>query len=330
MKSIKGKKILVTGAGGFIGSHLTETLLRQRAKVTALLRYTSQGRTGWLEQLPERLKTKINIVFGDIRDPDICQRAVNGNTHVFHLAAQIAIPYSYIAPRDFTAVNVMGTANLLQAARESGVKKFLQVSTSEVYGTARYVPIDENHPQTAQSPYSASKIAADKLAQSFHLSFGLPTVTVRPFNCYGPRQSARAIIPTIILQALRGRTVRLGNTDSRRDMNYVSDITDGMIAAAFTDKTTGVVLNLATGTDYSIGEIVDLVGNILNKRLIIKSERKRIRPKNSEVWRLQGDNRLAARLIGYKPKFALLLGMKKTIEFFENHLAMYDREDYQL
>jgi len=329
-KSVKNKKILVTGAAGFIGSHLTEILVKESARVTVLVRYTSSGKIGWLEYFPPSMKNRLKIIHGDIRDPDICGSAVQGNDYVFHLAAQIAIPYSYIAPRDFMAVNSLGTANLLQAARAEKVKKFLHVSTSEVYGTAQYAPIDEQHPQTAQSPYSASKIAADKLVQSFNLSFGLPAVTVRPFNCFGPRQSARAITPTIILQALRGRTIRLGNVNSSRDMNYVEDITNGMIAAGMDDETSGLTMNLATGKDHSIEEMVSMIGDIIGKRLIIKTERRRRRPGKSEVWRLVGDNSLAGSTIGYKPKFTIRAGLKKTISFFEKNIDLYPKEDYQL
>ena len=330
MTSIKNKKVLVTGAGGFIGSHLTEKLTRHGARVTALLRYTSSGKTGWLEYSPPKIKDNINFRFGDIRDPDVCETAIKSNDYIFHLAAQIAIPYSYIAPRDFLSVNGIGTANMLQSARSYNVKKFLHVSTSEVYGTAQYVPIDEKHPQTAQSPYSASKIAADRMVESFNLSFGLPTVIVRPFNTYGPRQSARAVLPTIILQALHGSSIRLGNITTRRDMNFVGDTVDGMIAAAFSNKTDGQTVNLATGNDYSIEDMVTIIGDILGKRLRIKSEKRRIRPKKSEVLRLRGDNTLARDLFGFKPANSIKSGLKKTIQFFEKNIELYNREDYQL
>ena len=330
MHSNKGWKVLVTGGGGFIGSHLVARLLQIGAEVTVLARYTSSGKAGWLEFLPDDRKRHLTMLFGDVRDPDICIKAVRGQEYIFHLAAQIAIPYSYIAPRDFLTVNGLGTANLLQAARAEKVKKFLHVSTSEVYGSAQYVPIDEKHPQVAQSPYSASKIAADKLVESFHLSFGLQTVTVRPFNCYGPRQSARAIIPTIILQALGGKNIGLGNVRTRRDMNYVEDIAEGMIAAAFSKKTIGKTINLATGRDYSIRDIVGMVGDILGKKLIIKTESRRLRPVDSEVMRLQGDGRLARKLIGYSPAHDLKSGLAATIRFFENNISQYKREDYQL
>jgi NAD dependent epimerase/dehydratase len=330
MVKIAGKKVLVTGAGGFIGSHLTEALLKANARVTALLRYTSEARLGRLTFLPSNLQNKLNIIFGDIRDPDICLQAIEKNDYIFHLAAQIAIPYSYIAPRDFLNVNAIGTANMLQAARTRNIKKFLHVSTSEIYGTAQYVPIDENHPQVAQSPYSASKIAADKMAQSFYLSFGLPIVTVRPFNCYGPRQSARAIIPTIILQALHSRTIKLGNINTRRDMNFVSDTVSGMIAAAFDSKTAGLTINLASGKDYSIEEIVSIIGDILGKKLTIKTEKKRLRPDKSEVKRLVGDSHLAESKIGYTSQVSIKSGLEKTIRFFEKNLSLYSKEDYQL
>jgi dTDP-glucose 4,6-dehydratase len=330
MIPVNSKKVLVTGAGGFIGSHLVETLLKQKAEVTALARYTSSGKAGWLEYLPENAQKSLHIIYGDIRDPDICQKAIEGNDYVFHLAAQIAIPYSYIAPRDFLTVNALGTSNMLAEAKEAKIKKFLHVSSSEVYGTAQYVPIDERHPQVGQSPYSASKIAADKMVESFHLSFGLPTVTIRPFNCYGPRQSGRAIIPTIILQALHGNVIRLGNIATRRDMNYVTDIVDGMIAACFTKATTGKTVNLATGRDYSIKEIVALVGEIMGKKLTIRSEKRRIRPDKSEVLRLQGDNHLARKLFRYKAKFQLKNGLIDTIAFYETNRALYKKEDYQL
>jgi NAD dependent epimerase/dehydratase len=328
MLPIKGKKILVTGGAGFIGSHLVEELIRQKAIVTVLARYTSSGRAGWLEYFPDR--DKLSIIFGDIRDPDICQTAVDRNDYIFHLAAQIAIPYSYIAPRDFLTVNAIGTANILQAARQQKVKKILHVSTSEAYGTAQYVPIDESHPQVAQSPYAASKIAADKMAESFFHSFGMPIVTVRPFNCYGPRQSARAVIPTIILQALKGNIIKLGNIETRRDMNYVADIASGMIKAVFTANTDGKVFNLATGKDYSIEEIVNLTADILGRNLKIKADRKRIRPDNSEVRRLQGDSKLAKKLIGYNSQYQLRDGLIKTIEFFERNIDLYKKEEYQL
>ncbi|MCX6826959.1 MAG: GDP-mannose 4,6-dehydratase [candidate division Zixibacteria bacterium] len=329
MNSPTNKRILVTGAGGFIGSHLVETLIERQAIVTALVRYTSNGKAGWLEFLPQSIKKRVKIVYGDSRDVDICLAAVAKNEYIFHLAAQIAIPYSYLAPRDFLIVNSLGTANILQAARLWRAKKFLHVSTSEVYGTAQYIPIDEKHPQVAQSPYAASKIAADKMVESFHLSFGLPTVIVRPFNCYGPRQSARAIIPTITLQALKGNIIKLGNIETRRDMNYVDDIIEGMISACFHKGTDGKTFNLASGKDYSVEEMVSLVADILGKKLDIRRDGRRIRPVKSEVQRLCGNSQWAAKSIGYKGKCRFKDGLKKTIRFYEDNIALYKKEDYQ-
>ncbi len=330
MKSIRGKKILITGAGGFIGSHLTKLLLGKGADVTAFVRYTSHAGTGSLESMPARISKNLKLVYGDIRDPDICQEAVKGKEYIIHLAAQIAIAFSYTAPRDFLTVNAIGTANLLQAAKSVGVKRFVNVSTSEVYGSAQYIPIDEKHPQVAQSPYAASKIAADKLAQSFYYSFNFPVVTVRPFNCYGPGQSARAIIPTIILQALRGRTVNLGNIKPRRDFNYVADIAEGLTAACFKPGLNGLTLNLASGKDYSIEETSAIIGDILGRKLIIKIDPRRKRPIKSEVNRLIGNYSLAKNMIGYEPRHTLISGLKKTIRFFEKNIDRYRREDYQV
>jgi len=330
MLSLKGKKVLVTGAGGFIGSHLTEKLLRAKAEVTAFLRYTSSGNMGQLRFLPLRLRKNIHLIYGDIRNQEDCLRAMEGVQYVFHLAAQIAIPYSYIAPGDFLMVNAIGTVNMLQTARRLKIKKYVQVSTSEVYGTAQYVPIDENHPKVAQSPYAASKIAADGVAESFYRSFDFPVVTVRPFNTYGPRQSARAVIPAIILQGLKGRIVNLGNTETRRDLNYVDDIANGMMLGCFNKNTVGMTLNLASGKDYSIAEIVGFTGDILGKKLLVKRDKRRVRPKSSEVDRLVGDSGLAEKVMQYLPANDMLSGLEKTIRFFEENIDLYDREDYQI
>jgi len=327
---LNGKKILVTGAGGFIGSCLTEKLLKSKADLTVLVRYTSHSGRGWLDSLSERLTAGLRVVFGDIRDADLCRLAVDGNHYIFHLAAQIAIPYSYIAPRDFINVNALGSANLLQAARSAKIKSFVHISTSEVYGSAQYVPIDERHPQVAQSPYAASKIAADKTAEAFHRSFRLPVITVRPFNCFGPRQSPRAVLPTIIIQALRGKTIRLGNIHTRRDLNFVDDIAEGMIAAGFCRKAIGKTFNLATGVDHSIKELVELVGEILGKKLTIKLENRRRRPAASEVTRLQGSRLEAEKLFGYAPRTVFKDALRKTIAFYEKNLTRYRKEDYQL
>src|SRR6476659_2945591 len=262
--------VVVTGAGGFIGSHLTERLVQLGAKTRAFVRYTSNGSWGWLDQ--SDLKNDFDVFHGDIRDHDTVARAVAGADVVFHLAALIAIPYSYHAPLSYVRTNVEGTLNVLQAVQQAGSGLVIHTSTSEVYGTARTVPIDENHPLQGQSPYSASKIGADKIAESFHLSFGLPVVTVRPFNTFGPRQSARAVIPTIITQALNGSEIRLGNLEPTRDLNYVSDIVEGFIAAGQAPKAIGQVINLGSGKEIAIGELASLILRLLNKDLPILSE----------------------------------------------------------
>lgn len=330
MTTKKGQKILVTGAGGFIGSHLTEYLIDSGAEVTAFVRYTSTGKAGFLDDLDENKRRKLKIVFGDIRDRDGGRRAVTGQDIIVHLAAQIAIPYSYIAPADFVSVNVNGTLNILSAAREAKVKRIVQLSTSEVYGSAQYVPIDEKHPLTAQSPYSASKIAADKLAESFCRSFGLPVVIARPFNTYGPRQSPRAVIPTIILQALQGKVIRLGNVDTRRDLNYVGDTAKALAGIALSKKGVGGQFNIATGKDYSIAEVVGMVGDILGKKLTIKTEPRRVRPKESEVDRLLGDGSLAQKTFGLGRPTDIKTGIKQTADYFESHIGSFPKEDYRL
>lgn len=326
----QGKKILVTGAGGFIGSHLTERLLDMSAAVTAFVRYTSTGRIGHLAGIDPDKRSRLRIVHGDIRDRDDVMRAVSGNDCILHLAAQIAIPYSYIAPADFISVNTVGTLNILSAARDLGVARVVHMSTSEVYGSAQYLPIDEQHPLVAQSPYAASKIAADKLAESFHCSFNLPVVIARPFNTYGPRQSARAVVPTIILQALRGNTIRLGNTTTRRDLNFVVDTARALAMIALSGRGVGGRFNIATGKDYAVSDLVTAVGDILGKKLTIKSERRRIRPENSEVSRLLGDGTLADRTFRLGKRTDLKAGLAPTISYFEAHLDEFSDEDYQL
>lgn len=329
-KSILGRKILVTGAGGFIGSHLTEKLIRSGAEVTALVRYTSSGTAGFIDRFDRKLINKLQIVYGDIRNRDDVIRAIGQNEIILHLAAQIAIPYSYLAPGDFLDVNAGGSLNILTVSKNAKVKRIVLMSTSEVYGSAQYVPIDEKHPQVAQSPYSASKIAADKLAESFHLSFNTPVVIARAFNTYGPRQSARAVIPTIILQALRGKIIRLGNIETRRDLNYVGDTADALIKIGLSRKGAGQQFNICTGTDYSIGELVEMVGEILGKKLIVKTESRRTRPKGSEVDRLLGDGTKGEKLFGLGKKISLKSGLTKTIAWFEKNEKMIKKEDYQL
>lgn len=321
--------MLVTGAGGFIGSHLTEALTRLGAKTRALVRYTSAGGWGWLDE--SELKHDIEVVAGDLRDRDAVRGALAGVEQVFHLGALIAIPYSYRAPDSYVQTNVIGTLNVLQGAREAGVERVVHTSTSEVYGTAQYVPIDEKHPLVGQSPYSASKIAADKLAESFHLSFALPVVTVRPFNTYGPRQSARAVIPTIVTQCLTGDTMRLGNLAPTRDLTFVSDTVEGFLCAARAgDAALGQTVNLGAATDISIGDLAQKIAGLMNKAVKIESDTQRIRPAGSEVDRLLADNGLAQKLIGWKPQVPLDEGLRQTIHWIEKNLPRFRADTYQL
>ena len=320
------KRVLVTGAGGFIGSHLIERLVRSGARVRALVRYNSMGRRGWLDS--SQVGDEVETVLGDVRDGDCVRRACESMDVVFHLAALIGIPYSYEAPLSYVRTNVEGTLNVLKAARETGVAKVVHTSTSEAYGTARYAPMDENHPLQAQSPYSASKIAADKLAQSFHLSYGLPVVTVRPFNAFGPRQSARAVIPTIIIQALEGSPVRLGSLHPTRDYTYVEDTADGFILAAGSDATAGRVINLGSGRETSIGDIAKMILKEVGGDLEIVTEQERKRPPESEVERLVADGRLAKELLGWQPARSFEEGLRLTVEWFRNNRERYRPDVY--
>lgn len=299
-------KILVTGAGGFIGSHLTEELVKQGEEVRAFVRYNSRDERGLLEDLPKGIQSQIEFVPGDLKDPDGIKKTVKGCSKVFHLGALIAIPYSYVHPFDFIQTNVTGTANLLNACLENdSIEKIIHTSTSEVYGTARYMPIDEKHPLQAQSPYAASKIAADKLAESYYLSFGLPIATLRPFNTFGPRQSLRAIIPTIISQAINGEKIRLGNIEPRRDFLFVRDTIRGFIELAKCSKAVGKVVNIGTGRDISIKELVKKIVDQMGRTREIKAERRRIRPEKSEVMQLIADIRLAKKLFKWAPRYTL-------------------------
>jgi dTDP-glucose 4,6-dehydratase len=325
MNGLSGKKVLVTGAGGFIGSHLTERLVRLGADVRALLHYNSLGTKGWLDHSDSA--GEIDCRFGDIADRDSVREAITGCEVVFHLAALIGIPYSYVAPESYIRTNVSGTLNVLQAARESGAL-VIQTSTSEVYGTAKLVPIDESHPLQGQSPYSASKIGADKLAQSFHLSFGLPVVTVRPFNTYGPRQSLRAIIPTIIVQALKGGVVRLGNLGPTRDLNFVGDTVDGFVRAAQTPAAIGGTFNLGTGAEISVGALVDLIAKALGQELIPVLDDERVRPQGSEVERLLADASSARAVLGWKPMVTMEDGIRRTIAWLRENLDHYRAMSY--
>ena len=315
------KNVLVTGADGFIGSHLTESLVRAGYSVRAFVMYNSFNSWGWIDHLPEEIKKSIEIFAGDIRDPHGVNEAVQGSDAVLHLAALIAIPYSYHSPDTYIDTNVKGTLNVLQASRKSGVKRIVHTSTSEVYGTARFVPITEEHPLQGQSPYSASKIGADQLAYSFYSSFDLPVVIARPFNTYGPRQSARAVIPTVITQIANGeKRLKLGATTPTRDFSYVQDTVDAFIATLRSEVGLGDVVNFGSNFEISIGEIVTLIAEKMNVKIEITSDAERIRPVNSEVERLWADNSKAKELFGWSPKFAgrdgLARGLQETINWF--------------
>jgi dTDP-glucose 4,6-dehydratase len=317
----RGKRVLVTGAGGFIGSHLAERLVAEGASVRALVHYNAVGTWGWLDQSPVR--DQLEVSAGDICDRDSVRQAMTGVETVFHLAALVAIPYSYRAPVSYLRTNVEGTLNVLQNARDLNVERVIHTSTSEVYGTARYTPIDEAHPLQGQSPYSASKIGADKMAEAFHLSFGLPVVTVRPFNTFGPRQSARAVIPTIITQCLTGATVRLGNLHPTRDMNFVANTVSGFVLAAESPEAVGKTINLGSGSEISIGDLAQLIGRLVGKPIEITTDDNRIRPDQSEVERLIADTTLAQRVLGWQPEISLEDGLRLTIDWLRQHLARY-------
>jgi len=321
-----GKKVLVTGAGGFIGSHLAERLVELGAGVSGLVRYTSTGAWGWLDQ--STLKDQINVILGDVRDQDSVLRMMQGVDIVFHLAALIGIPYSYHAPLSYVRTNVEGTVNVLQSAMRCNVSRVIQTSTSEVYGSAISVPINEQHPLQGQSPYSASKIGADKIAESFHLSFDLPVVIVRPFNTFGPRQSARAVIPTIVAQALKESAITLGNLEPTRDLNYVADTVEGFIKAAEAPNCVGEVINLGTGREISIGKLAETILAIMGKRLPVLNAEERVRPKGSEVDRLCADNSKALELLGWEPKYTLEEGLNRTIEWITENNEQYRSDIY--
>lgn len=315
--NIQNKAVLVTGADGFIGSHLVEKLLAEGCKVKALSYYNSFNYWGWLEQIPAH--PNLTVVSGDIRDPHFCKEIMKGIDIVFHLAALIAIPYSYVAPDSYVDTNVKGTLNICQAAKENGVQRVIHTSTSEVYGTALYVPIDEKHPLQPQSPYSASKIGADAMAMSFFLSFELPVVTARPFNTYGPRQSARAIIPTIISQIASGKKeIQVGDIKPTRDFNYVEDTCDGFIALAKCDEAIGKTVNISSNFEVTVEDTFLLIKKLMNSDVQFIQDPARIRPKGSEVFRLWGDNTIIKNLTGFNPKFKLETGLQKTIEWFKN------------
>lgn len=324
----KGKKVLVTGAGGFIGSHLAEALVELGAEVRAFVHYNALGSWGWLDT--SGLKNSMEVFAGDICDRDSVCSAVKDREVIFHLAALIAIPYSYHAPASYVRTNIEGTLNLLQAAREQDVERVIHTSTSEVYGTARIVPIPETHPLQGQSPYSASKIGADKMAEAFHLSFGLPVVTVRPFNTYGPRQSGRAIIPTIISQCLAGKPIKLGNLHPTRDLNYVSNTTAGFIKAAESKQAVGRTYNLGSGREISIGNLAELIIGLTGNKTAVESDQTRMRPDGSEVERLLADASLANMELGWKPEVDLEEGLKRTIAWIQANQERFRPDVYTL
>ena len=326
----KDRKVLVTGAGGFIGSHLVETLVSEGAQVRVFVRYNSRASLGLLHQLSEPIRTELEIVFGDLRDMVAVEDAVRGMSHVFHLGALIAIPYSYVHPVEVVETNVMGTLNILQAARSVGVNRVVHTSSSEVYGSALHVPIEETHPLQGQSPYSASKIGADKIAESYYCAYGLPVVTLRPFNTYGPRQSTRAIIPSLITQALTSDTVRIGNLDTRRDLTYVSDTVQGFLRIAQVEGIEGETFNLGTGQEVSIAELAREIFALMGKSPRLDVEPARMRPQKSEVQRLLSDNRHAQQLLKWSPKVSLREGLLKTIAWISDNLSLYQTGIYQI
>ena len=323
---LKNKKVLVTGAGGFIGSHLVERLVSLHADVTCFVRYNSMNRWGFLDSLS--IKNSLNITSADLKDSDAVNKAVKEQDAVIHLAAAVSIPHSYDFPREHLQTNIIGTFNVLQAAKEYHIKKLVHLSSSEVYGTALEVPIKENHRLQGQSPYSATKIAADKLAESFYLSYNVPVAVARPFNTFGPRQSARAIIPTIITQALVENKVAIGNDKPVRDFNYVENTVDGLIEIAKSDKSIGEVINLGSGTEISIGSLVKKIIPLIGKNVKIVQEKERFRPIKSEVMRLVADNTKAKKLLGWEPKISFEDGLKKTIEWISDNLNLYKAELY--
>lgn len=324
-------KVLVTGADGFIGSHLTEELVRQGKAVKAFVYYNSFNSWGWLDTLPKEIRKEIEVFTGDIRDPNGVREAMKGQNLVYHLAALIAIPFSYHSPDAYVDTNIKGTLNVLQAARELQTNRILVTSTSEVYGTAQYVPIDEKHPYQGQSPYSATKIGADRLAESFYRSFGLPITIVRPFNTYGPRQSMRAVIPTIIAQLLSGEErIKLGALSPTRDFNYVKDTVAGFMAIANAENTIGEEINIATQTEISIEQLAQELILQINPNAKIICEEERLRPKKSEVNRLLGSNEKIKRLTDWTPQYSLSKGLGETIDFFKNNLDKYKTDIYNI
>jgi NAD dependent epimerase/dehydratase len=325
-----GKKVLVTGAGGFIASHLVERLAGEGAQVRAFVRYNSRNDVGVLRLISPEVFSQLEIVRGDLRDVEAVRGAVRDMDTVFHLGALIAIPYSYVNPREVIDVNIMGTVNVLMAARDFGVRRLVHTSTSEVYGTAQYTPIDEAHPLQGKSPYSASKIGADKITESFYRSFDVPVVTLRPFNTYGPRQSSRAVIPTIIVQALTRDEVKLGSLDPSRDFTFVADTANGFLRIAEAENVLGEEINLGNDNTIRIGDLVDKIFGIIGKTPRVVTDSRRIRPGKSEVMKLWVSNQKAKELIGWEPHVSLDEGLRLTIEWISAHLDLYRPDQYMV
>jgi NAD dependent epimerase/dehydratase len=324
-----GKKVLVTGAGGFIGSHLTERLFELGAKIRTFVRYTSRADEGFIKYFSDDLRKNMDIVYGDIRELETVVKATDGVDIIFNLAALVGIPYSYIHPQEVIEANTIGTLNVLMAARDVGIEKLVQTSTSEVYGTARYVPINEDHPKQPQSPYSASKIAADAIALSFYHSFDLPVAVIRPFNTYGPRQSDRAVIPSIISQALTKDRLTLGNTTPTRDFTFVTDTAEGFIKVAESESV-GMEINIGSGREISIEDLTRKIISLVGRDIVIEHDKERVRPAHSEVQRLCADNTRARNVLGWAPKVSLTRGLEETISFIKSNPGFYDPDKYRV
>lgn len=329
--NLKGKNVLITGSEGFIGSHLTEKLVKIGAKVTALVQYNSFNNWGWIDTFDKNIKDSINVTTGDVREYDGVKRIIKGQEVVFHLAALIAIPYSYLSPMAYVKTNIEGTTNVLEACREYDVQKIVHTSTSETYGTALYVPIDEKHPMQGQSPYSASKIGADKIAESFYKSFDLPVATIRPFNTYGPRQSARAVIPTIISQILSGKNeIKLGSLTPTRDFSYVKDTAEAFMKIAESEKTVGQVLNTGSNHEISIGDLAKKIVDIIGEKVEILCDDERLRPEKSEVNRLWADNTKIKELTDWSSEYTLDTGLKETVDWIKDNMRYFKTDIYNV